>query len=131
VSPGFAEGYAHYLGESIGFDQIEYEEVEDVVSEISRLEAAFTRSQEEIIALTKHVKYLSGQDEAIMDAQVMALQDRSFKNKIIAHIKEGSCAEYALKKAVLKYVEFFSGMEDSYLRERGSDIEDIGNIHLY
>ncbi len=126
VSPGFAEGYAHYLGESIGFDQIEYEETEDVSSEISRLESAFTRSQEEIIALTKHVKDLSGQDEAIMDAQVMALQDRSFKKKIIAHIKEGSCAEYALKKTVLKYVEFFSGMEDPYLRERGSDIEDIG-----
>ncbi|MDL1963424.1 MAG: phosphoenolpyruvate--protein phosphotransferase [Deltaproteobacteria bacterium] len=126
VSPGFAEGYAHYLGESIGFDQIEYEETEDVSPEISRLEAAFTRSQEEIIALTKHVKDMSGQDEAILDAQVMALQDRSFKKKIIAHIKEGSCAEYALKKAILKYVEFFSGMEDPYLRERGSDIEDIG-----
>ena len=126
VSPGFAEGYAHYLGESIGFDQIEYEEVEDIIPEISRLEAAFTRSQEEIMALTKHVKDMSGQDEAILDAQVMALQDRSFKNKIIAHIKEGSCAEYALKKAILKYVEFFSSMEDSYLRERGSDIEDIG-----
>lgn len=127
VSPGFAEGHAHYLGESIGFDQIEYEETEDVSSEISRLEAAFTRSQEEIIALTKHVKDMSGQDEAIMDAQVMALQDRSFKKKIIAYIKEeGSCAEYALKKAVLKYVEFFSNMEDPYLRERGSDIEDIG-----
>ena len=126
VSPGFAEGHAHYLGESIGFDQIEYEETEDVSSEISRLEAAFTRSQEEIIALTKHVKDMSGQDEAILDAQVMCLQDRSFKNKIIAHIKAGSCAEYALKRAVLKYVEFFSNMEDSYLRERGSDIEDIG-----
>jgi len=126
VSPGFAEGQAHYLGESIGFDQIEYEETEDVSSEISRLEAAFTRSQEEIIALTKHVKDMSGEDEAILDAQVMALQDRSFKKKIIAHIKEGSCAEYALKKAVLKYVEFFSSMEDSYLRERGSDIEDMG-----
>ena len=98
VSPGFAEGHAYYLGESIGFDQIEYEETEDVSSEISRLEAAFIRSQEEIIALTKHVKDMSGQDEAIMDAQVMALQDRSFKKKIIAHIKEeGSCAEYALK----------------------------------
>jgi phosphotransferase system enzyme I (PtsP) len=126
VSSGFAEGYAHYLGESIGFDQIEYEEVEDAVSEISRLEAAFIRSQEEIIALTKHVKDMSGQDEAIMDAQVMLLQDRSFKNKIIAHIKEKTCAEYALKKAVLKYVEFFSSMKDSYLRERGSDIEDMG-----
>jgi len=126
VSPGFAEGHAHYLGESIGFDQIEYEETEDVSSEISRVEVAFTRSQEEIIALTKHVKDMSGQDEAILDAQVMALQDRSFKKKIIAHIKEGSCAEYALKKTILKYVEFFSGMEDPYLRERGPDIEDMG-----
>ncbi len=126
VSPGFAEGYAHYLGESIGFDQIEYEETEDVSSEISRLEAAFTRSQKEIIALTKHVKDMSGQDEAILDAQVMALNDRSFKNKIVAYIKAGSCAEYALKRAVLKYVEFFSSMEDPYLRERSSDMEDIG-----
>ena len=126
VSPGVAEGHAYYLGESIGFDQIEYDEAEDIVSEISRLEAAFARSQEEIVALARHVKDMSGQDEAIMDVQVMSLQDRSFKNKIIAHIKEGSCAEYALKKAVLKYVEFFSNMEDSYLRERGSDIEDIG-----
>ena len=126
VSPGVAEGHAHYLGESIGFDQIEYDEAEDIVSEISRLEAAFARSQEEIVALARRVKDMSGQDEAIMDAQIMCLQDRSFKNKIIAHIKEGCCAEYALKKAVLKYVEFFSNMEDSYLRERGSDIEDIG-----
>ncbi|MBW2569122.1 MAG: phosphoenolpyruvate--protein phosphotransferase, partial [Deltaproteobacteria bacterium] len=127
VSPGFAEGHAHYLGKSIGFDEIEYEETEDITSEISRLEAAFTRSQEEIIALTKHVKDMSGQDEAILNAQIMYLRDRSFKNKIIAHIKkEVSCAEYALKKSVLKYVEFFFSMEDPYLRERGSDIEDIG-----
>ena len=107
VSPGVAEGHAHYLGESIGFDQIEYDEAEDIVSEISRLEAAFARSQEEIVALARRVKDMSGQDEAIMDAQIMCLQDRSFKNKIIAHIKEGCCAEYALKKAFLKYVEFF------------------------
>ncbi|MBW2645453.1 MAG: phosphoenolpyruvate--protein phosphotransferase, partial [Deltaproteobacteria bacterium] len=36
------------------------------------------------------------------------------------------CAEYALKKVVLDYVELFSAMDDPYLRERGADIEDIG-----
>ncbi len=126
VSSGFAEGSAHYLGESIGFDQIEYEETDDAASEIKRLKTAFKHSQEEISTLTKRVKDLAGQDEAILDAHLMSLRDKAFKNKIITQIKEGYCAEYALKKVVLDYVELFSKMEDPYLRERGADIEDIG-----
>ncbi|MBW1940811.1 MAG: GAF domain-containing protein, partial [Deltaproteobacteria bacterium] len=126
VSSGFAEGYAHYLGKSIGFDQIEYKKTEDTTSEISRIEIAFKRSHEEIKALTQRVKDLSGEDESILEAQIMSLQDKVFKEKITARIKQGHCAEYALKKVVLDYVKFFSDMDDPYLRERGSDIEDMG-----
>lgn len=126
VSSGFAEGYAHYLGKSIGFDQIEYKKAEDTMSEISRIEIAFKRSQEEINALIQRVKDLSGEDEAILEAQLMSLQDKVFKDKITARIKQGHCAEYALKKVVLDYVKFFSDMDDPYLRERGTDIEDMG-----
>jgi len=126
VSAGFAEGYAHYLGESIGFDEIDPEETSEVESEVRRLESALKRSQGEIAQLSNSVKNLSGGDEAILEAHHMALQDRAFRNKIIAYIRDGYSAEYALKKAVLDYLELFSRMDDPYLRERGSDVEDVG-----
>lgn len=126
VSAGFAEGYAHYLGESIGFDQIQYEDAEDIESEIERLETAFNRSVEEIRSLAKQLKDLPSQDKAILDVHLMLLRDGAFKNKIIDHIREGYCAEYSLKKEVQKHVEFFRSIDDPYLRERGSDIEDMG-----
>ncbi|MFV9691608.1 MAG: phosphoenolpyruvate-utilizing N-terminal domain-containing protein [Desulfobacteria bacterium] len=121
MSPGFAEGHARYWGETIGFDQIEYAETRDVKSEIRRLETAFGRSAEEIRAVVKRVKDLSGQDEAILDVHLMSLKDRAFKDKITAQITQGYYAEYALKKVVLDYVDLFSRMDDPYLRERSSD----------
>ncbi len=126
VSAGFAEGYTHYLGESIGFDQIQYEDAEDIEPEIERLETAFNRSVDEIRSLAKRLKDLPSQDEAILDVHLMLLRDEAFKNKIIDHIRDGYCAEYALKKEVQKHVEFFRSIDDPYLRERGSDIEDMG-----
>jgi len=126
VSPGFAEGHARYWGETIGFDQIEYAETRDVKSETRRLETAFGRSAEEIRAVVKRVKDLSGQDEAILDVHLLSLKDRAFKDKITAQITQGYCAEYALKKVVLDYMDLFSRMDDPYLRERSSDIKDIG-----
>ncbi len=72
------------------------------------------------------MKDLSGQDEAILDVHLMSLKDRAFKDKITAQITQGYCAEYALKKVVLDYMDLFSRMDDPYLRERSSDIKDIG-----
>ncbi|MCK4487188.1 MAG: GAF domain-containing protein, partial [Desulfobacterales bacterium] len=80
VSAGFAEGYAHYLGESIAFDEIDSEETSDVESEVRRLENAFRCSQEEIAQLSNSVKGLSGGDEAILEVHHMALQDKAFRN---------------------------------------------------
>lgn len=110
VSAGFAEGYAHYLGESIGFDEINLEEISDLEGELRRLENAFKRSQEEIALVSNSVKDLSGGDEAILEVHHMALQDRGFSNKITAYIRKGYSAEYALKKAVLDYLALFSRM---------------------
>ncbi|OEU77995.1 MAG: phosphoenolpyruvate--protein phosphotransferase [Desulfobacterales bacterium S5133MH4] len=126
VSCGFAEGHASYLGKSIGFDEIDPEETDEVESEVRRLENAFGRSQEEIAQLSSSVQDLSDGDEAILEVHHMALQDKAFRNKTIAYIRGGYGAEYALKKAVFDYLELFSKMDDPYLRERGSDIEHVG-----
>ncbi len=123
VSGSFSEGYAHYLGKSIGFDEIDPEEVINVAAEIKKLDTAFKRSQAEITRLIKKAKNLSGEGKAILDVHFLLLKDRSFKKKVKGYIRKKYSAEYALKKVVSDYLETFSRMDDLYLRERGADIE--------
>ena len=126
VSSGFAEGYAHYLGQTIGFDQIPCEYNEDSSVEAERLEMAFQKSEAEVVQLAGKVQDLSAQDQAILDTHLMLLRDQAFQDKVKEHIRQGLTAEYALKKVVLKHVIFFLKLDDPYLRDRGADIEDIG-----
>jgi phosphotransferase system enzyme I (PtsP) len=126
VSGGFSEGYAHYLGQSIGFDQIPCAYNEDSSAEAERLEMAFRKSEAEVVQLAGKVQDLSAQDQAILDTHLMLLRDQAFKDKVKEHIRQGLTAEYALKKVVLKHVIFFLKLDDPYLRDRGADIEDIG-----
>ena len=126
VSGGFGEGYAHYIGESIGFDELDPEMTSDSETEIKRFEQALASSNDEILRLIEDQKNLSIDDVAVLNASYMTIRDTAFKKKVVAFIKEGYAAEYALKKVVLDYLKKFSEMSDPYLRERGRDIEDAG-----
>ena len=110
----------------MSFDQVPHETAEDIPAEIARLETAFQESEAEVQSLVKAVRDLSFQDQAILDTHLMVLQDTSFMKQVKAYIQEGLTAEYALKKVVLKHVDFFRGLEDPYLQDRWADIEDIG-----
>ncbi|ETR72226.1 MAG: phosphotransferase system, enzyme I, PtsP [Candidatus Magnetoglobus multicellularis str. Araruama] len=126
VSPGIAKGYVHYFGENFGFDMVEYEKTDNIQQEISRLEIAFSKALAEIKNMGARVKDLSGQKDAIVEAHIMLLNDHSLKNKILDQINNGLRAATALKQVVTDYLTMFSKMEDSYLKERGADLEDIG-----
>lgn len=126
VSAGIGEGAAHYLGHGVRFDQVHQEvmQTQDIQSQIQRLKSAFTRSEQEILAVTEGIR--PGEDKAILEAQLMIVRDKALTNKIEKQIQAGYCAEYALKMVVMEYMELFSSMDDPYLKERAFDIEDIG-----
>jgi phosphotransferase system enzyme I (PtsP) len=127
VSPGFGEGHAHYLRESIGFSDVYFHEAGDVDHEISRFENALKRSEAQVERLCSDVRSeVSPGDEDILRTYLKYLHDRGLKKKIIANIRQKYAAEYALKEVILDYVRQFSSMEDPYLRERGFDIENVG-----
>jgi len=123
---GFAKGKAFLFKGSMGFDQIDDRPFSDPDHEINRFENALQKSAKDIHEIMKKTTELSGEESAIIEAHLMYLNDKSFKSKIINHIKEGSSAEFSLKKEVLSYIRFFEKLEDPYLRDRGADIEDIG-----
>jgi len=126
VSPGIAKGYVHYYGEKFGFYMVDYEETDNIQYEIDQLEMAFSKAMAEIKNMAARVKDMSGQDDAILEAHIMMLNDPSFKKKVNSRIKKGVRAASSLKSVVTEYLDVFSQMEDQYIKERGADLEDIG-----
>jgi phosphotransferase system enzyme I (PtsP) len=123
---GFAMGNAFFFKESMAFDQIVNREAADPDHEVRRFEAAVMKSAQDIHDVMEKTPELTREERAVIEAHLMYLNDRSFKSKVVAHIYQGDCAEFALKQEVLSLLRFFEALEDPYLRERGSDIEDIG-----
>jgi len=125
--PGVAIGPATILEERLGFADILHENEVDIGTELKNLESALEKTCIQTIFLEKRVaERLSENDAAIFHTHLMILEDRSFIRKLQDEISNGHSAAYALEKTVADYIEVFRKMEDPYLRERASDMEDIG-----
>jgi len=125
--PGVAIGPAAILEERLGFADILHEEDVDVEVELKNLESALEKTCIQTLFLEKRVaERLSESDAEIFHTHLMILEDRSFIKKLQKEISNGHGAAYALEKTVADYIEVFRKMEDPYLRERASDMEDIG-----
>jgi len=126
VSEQVTEGYALYLADNIRFDQVLPGKSKNSLEEKKRLTAAFEEAILQIQEVAQKAVGLSDQDAAIIDVQVMLLNDPLLRKNVIARIHEGDCAEFALKQAVMEQVELFEVLEDPYLSERSADVLDIG-----
>ena len=126
VSDRVATGYADYTFKTIDFHQIHRLDITDTGAEIARLGAAFQASTAQIKEISQQARGISDQEKAIIEAHLMCIDDAPMRKKIIAKIEGKVSAEYALKKVILDYAAMFEAMEDSYLKERSSDILDVG-----
>lgn len=101
---------------------------EDLASEIARFESALLNTREEILNIQKNIGREMGEGHAeIFNAHLLVLEDRSLIEEIISKLKKEKLAvEYIFYNVLKKYIRAFSKMEDGYLKERISDIDDVG-----
>lgn len=99
-----------------------------VALEIARFEEALIKTRHEILEIQKRIAEEMGTEHAeIFDAHLLVLEDRTLIEDVIARIKrEKFCVEYIFSEVLKKYISVFSKIEDEYLRERVSDINDVG-----
>ncbi len=75
-------------------------------------------------------KMLSGklekQEQALFDAYLSLLDDDALASGVIDLIRDGKNAEAAWSEVILSHINQFNAMEDPYLRERASDLRDLG-----
>lgn len=133
----FIEGVAGSPGVAIGtavvaYAQSDLDAIPDRPSQSPELEerrfmAAVEHVQEDMIELKERMgSVLPAEERVLFDAYVMLLGSDSLVHGTVERIRAGNWAPGALRETVREYARVFDEMDDAYLRERASDLRDIG-----
>ncbi len=128
AAPGIVIGKAYIYGrEDLSVDRLVITE-EQVPLEISRFEDALIQTRQEIIALQKKIGQEMGTEHGeVFDAHLLVLEDRMLIEEVISRVKkEKVSVDYIFSEVLKRYASVFSRIEDEYLKERISDINDVG-----
>jgi phosphotransferase system enzyme I (PtsP) len=97
-----------------------------VVEERRRLIESMQRAREEITRLSQRISELVGEDHgAILQAQLMIMQDRTIERDLDACLEAGASAEGALLATLDKYVAALQKVATPFFHERIYDIKDV------
>ncbi len=128
ASPGVAIGRAFLLdSEEVSIPK-QAVPAAAVPQEITRFKEALAQTRKEIEGIQAKISKELGLEHAeIFNAHLMFLEDRVFINEVIGRLKETEVnVEHVFSEVLRKYVQAFSKVEDEYMRDRASDVEDVG-----
>ena len=126
VSPGVAIGFAVVILEE---PLIEKDEIQDIDKELEILDNALNTSEKQLDdIITENRNMLDEKELAIFSAHKMFLEDAELLGKIRDLIRiEKINSSWAVKAVFEDYINVFMNMEDSYFKERASDLKDVCN----
>jgi len=127
-APGVAIGSVVVVAPPADLKAVPIRKIDDVDAERCLLRQAMEQTKRDIRALDDSmVGKLSDEERALFDVYVRMLDDHALGGEVISLIEEGLTAQSAWAQVVLKHVRMFRSMKDAYLRERASDVEDLGH----
>ena len=128
ASPGIIIGEAYLLdSEEISVRRRPIK-IGDIPKEIARFKKALAKTKEDILKIKEKIsEEMGAQLGEIFSAHLLVLEDIMVIEEVIQRMKrEKACVEFIFLDVLKKYVHAFSKMDDEYLKERISDITDVG-----
>ncbi len=127
VSPGIAVGVLRVEAHGCSAPPIRTILPTEMEQEWQRFELALARTEEELRSLKARVELLSGATEAaIFDAHLLFLRDRTIIGRLRKDFPQRMQNIDAVYYAVVQnFMEVMRHVDDSYLRSRVADIEDV------
>ncbi|MGB0732348.1 MAG: phosphoenolpyruvate--protein phosphotransferase [Pontibacterium sp.] len=124
---GVAIGSIVVITPPADLDAVPHKTAKDIDAELAQFESALRRVRKDIKVLGRTLAQRLLEDErALFDVYLRMLDDNALAGEIAARIKAGSWAQGALSEVITEHVRRFSSMDDPYLRERATDIKDLG-----
>jgi len=126
-TPGAAVGRARVVYPMANLEAIPDRPAEDIETEIAEFRAAVGAVERDMRMMSaRMVDSLPAEDIALFDALIMMLRSENLVDGTIEGIRAGNWAPGALRETIVEHVNAFEAMEDPYLRERASDVRDLG-----
>ncbi|WP_295881236.1 phosphoenolpyruvate--protein phosphotransferase [uncultured Thiohalocapsa sp.] len=127
AAPGVGIGTAYVVYAPADLDAVPDKPASDPDAEIKRFRAAVAGVAADIGRLAERMGgTLRDEDQALFDAWRLMLESESLVADTIARIRAGNWAQGALRATVAELLAEFDRVDDPYLRERGSDVRDLG-----
>ncbi len=124
---GVAIGQAVLIAPPADLEDIPSRQAENIPHELERLQHALDSVKADIRrAGDKLAGELRPEEQALFDVYLNMLDEQALGSEIKQRIQEGEWAEGALAQIIHSYSRHFAKMEDGYLRERATDIRDLG-----
>ncbi|WP_448546706.1 phosphoenolpyruvate--protein phosphotransferase [Thalassotalea fusca] len=129
---GLAVAPLHFVQLKADLSAIAVMKVADVDAEYDRLDLAIQRTSDNFEELAEHMRhFVSDNSLDIFEMYKQMLSNAHLGKEVKEKIALGWSAESALKLTIDHYVLQFESIEESYFRERASDIRDLGNRILF
>ncbi len=129
AAPGIAIGRAYLLdSEEFAISRRRKIRPKEVKSEITRFNKCLTETRRELLDIKNKISEEMGSEHAeIFSAHLLVIEDPILINEVISKIeKELLGVECVFLDVMKKYTKALSKTNDEYLRERVSDINDVG-----
>ncbi len=99
----------------------------EVPAELDRLEQAFRRTRQQVLAVQRKVTDSVGAEQgSIFDAHLLVLEDPVLVDETVKLIREEKVnVEHAFQTVAERYTSALAKVDDDYLRERASDMRDV------
>ncbi|MEG5264232.1 phosphoenolpyruvate--protein phosphotransferase [Pseudomonas sp. JDS28PS106] len=126
-SPGAAVGVAVVMLPPADLEVVPDKTVTDIDAELALFQNALEGVRSDMRTLSaKLATQLRPEERALFDVYLMMLDDAALGSEVTNVIKTGQWAQGALRSVVNEHVKRFELMDDAYLRERASDVKDLG-----
>ncbi|WP_075184826.1 phosphoenolpyruvate--protein phosphotransferase [Teredinibacter haidensis] len=106
---------------------VPYQTCDAVEDELLFFQQGLAAVREDIKKLAAELENrLNKEERVLFDAYIGMLDDTALGGEVTEKIMSGLGAAYAWSEVILDHVKTFSSMSDPYLRERASDVRDLG-----
>ena len=100
---------------------------DQIANEIKHFKDALIQTKQEVVEIKRRIsEELSAEHGQIFSAHLLVIEDSMLIEEVISKIKKDKLsAEYIFQDVLKRYINVFSEMDDEYLKERISDINDV------
>lgn len=127
-APGVAIGQCVVVSPQADLAAVPVQTVTDIDAELEYFYDCLSAVKTDLSKFSVQLEdHLNKEERLLFDAYIGLLDDASVGGEVAAKIRAGESAQYAWSQVILEHVSVFSRMDDPYLRERATDVRDLGS----